>query len=144
MATRRNHYRDTSFARGKTTTLYRFPPGTDEDIIDAAKRELAKGVYRVVMDAKSRCPVFTGKLRASIKAESNDDDTIFYISANAFKEDPKAVTGRFYYGQIVEFSPKINKPFLYPAIDAHKDEIRANIRRAVLRAGTNYGFASAA
>ena len=140
MATRHNHYRDRGFARGKMTTLYYFPPGMEEDVIEAAKRELAKGAFKIVLSARSRCPVDTGQLRASIKAESNADDTIFYISANAFKETPKAVTGRFYYGQMVEFSPKINKPFLYPSIQEHENEIRENIREAVLRAGSRSGF----
>lgn len=146
MSTRRNHYKDTSFARGKMTMLYFFPPGMEEEIIEAAKRELAKGVMRVVADAKSRCPVDTGELRNSIKAESNDDDTLFFISANAFRrtKNPQSLRGKFYYGQMVEFSPKINKPFLYPAIRAHETEIRENIRNAVLRATGRYGISGAA
>lgn len=147
MGTKKSHYKDTSFARGKITTLYFFPPGMKEDIIEEAKRELAKGVMRIVADAKSRCPVDTGELRRSIKAESNDDDSLFYISANAFRrtQNPNSLTGKFYYGQMVEFSPKINKPFLYPAIRAHTKEIRENIRKAVLRLmGDRYGLGWAA
>ena len=132
---RRNHYRDTGFARGKLTPFYSFPPGVEEDIIEAAKWELKKGVFKVVADAKSNCPVDTGELKASIKAESNDRETYFYISANAFKvtTNPESKTGKFYYGQMVEFSPKINKPFLYPALEANRAQIRANIREAVLK-----------
>ena len=136
MPSKRNHYKDTSFARGKMTTLYYFPPGMKEDIIEAAKRELAKGVMRVVADAKSRCPVDTGELRRSIKAESNDDESMFYISANAYKrtKNPQSLTGKFYYGAVVEFSPKINKPFLYPALEANYGRIMSNIRAAIDRA----------
>ena len=144
MSTRHNHYRDSGFARGKMTWLYHFPPYMEEEIIEAAKRELAKGVSRIVVDAKSRCPVRTGKLRLSIKAESNEDDSIFYISANAYTKTTNTASttgGRFYYGPIVEFSPKINKPFMYPAIRAHENEIRENIRQAFLRATSNHGFA---
>ena len=147
MPTKKNHYKDTSFARGKMTMLYYFPPGMEEEIIEEAKRELAKGVIRIVADAKSRCPVDTGELRNSIKMESNEDDSIFYISANAFRRtnNPQSLTGKFYYGQMVEFSPKINKPFLYPAIRAHENEIRQNIRNAVLRAvGSRYRIRRAA
>ena len=143
---RHNHYRDTSFNRGKMITMYYFPPGMKDDVIEAAKRALAKGVIRIVADAKTRCPVDTGTLKASIKAESNDDESIFYVSANAYKltQNPNSPTGRFYYGPIVEFSPKINKPFMYPAIDAHKLEIRENIREAVLRTTSGYGFGRSA
>ena len=117
------------------------------EIIEQAKRELAKGVSRIVADAKSRCPVRTGKLRLSIKAESNADDSIFNISANAYTETNNTASttgGRFYYGPIVEFSPKINKPFMYPAIRAHEFEIREKIRAVVLRTTSGYGFARSA
>lgn len=139
MPTRRNHYKDTSFARGKMMTMYYLPPGASEEMIEAAKRELAKGVIRVVAEAKQRCPVDTGELRNSIKAESNDDESMFFISANAYRRtnNPQSLTGKFYYGQMVEFSPKINKPFLYPSLDAHRQEIREAIHKAVLRAAGN-------
>lgn len=133
MATKHNHYRDKGFARGKLTWLYAFPPGVSEDIIAVAKWELQKGVLKIVADAQSRCPVRTGKLKESIQAKSNENGTLYWITANAFVKDPKAETGKFYYGQIVEFSPKINKPFLYPAIDANRGQIHANIREAVLK-----------
>ena len=135
---RHNHYRDTSFARGELTTFYSFPPDIDKDIIEAAKWELKKGVLKVVADAKSNCPVDTGALRESIKAEGNDKETYFYISANAYRitTSKKSETGKFYYGQMVEFSPKINKPFLYPALDANREQIKANIREAVLKGMT--------
>lgn len=136
MARRRtsNSYRATGFARGQMSTFYKFPPGTKEDIIDAAKKALKDGVDDVVADAKSRCPVRTGKLRNSIQAESNEEETVWYISANASvpTSNPHSKDGRFYYGPIVEFSPKINKPFMYPALENHEKEIRMNIRKAVI------------
>ena len=36
-----------------------------------------------------------------------------------------------FYGKIVEFSPKINRPFLYTAIDAARESIRDGIASAV-------------
>ena len=133
---RHNHYRDTSFNRGKMITMYYFPPGMKDDVIEAAKRALAKGVIRIVADAKSRCPVDTGTLRASIKVESNDDESIFYVSANAYKltQNPNSPTGRFYYGAVVEFSPKINKPFMYPAMEQNRQQIQDNVSAAISRA----------
>lgn len=132
----RNHYRDIGFARGRVTGMSTAQTIAairefGEAAIEAAKAELKKGVDKVVADAKSRCPVRTGTLRDSIKAESNRDGTVYWITANASVEEPKAASGRFYYGPVVEFSPKINKPFLYPALDSHRLEIYENISEAI-------------
>lgn len=140
----RSHYGDVGFSRGsmtgmstaKTIALLR---EYGEHVIEAAKAELKKGVDAVVADAKSRCPVKTGRLRDSIKAESNRDGTVYWISANASTESDKSPTGRFYYGPVVEFSPQVNKPFLYPAMDAHRQEIRDNIDAAISRATAKGG-----
>ena len=59
--------------------------------------------------------------------------TAYKISADA-----RAADGMF-YGQIVEFSPKINRPFLYPALDAHREEIREKIVAAVRTACRRHG-----
>lgn len=99
-----------------------------EHVVEAAKDALKQGAAEVVSDAKSRCPVNTGRLRDSIRAEPNRAGTSYKIVADA--EDDNG----FCYGQIVEFSPKINKPFLYPAFDANYGRIMANIRAAVRRA----------
>lgn len=139
MAGSRNHYRDVGFSRGRMTGMSTAKTIAaireyGEHVLEAAKAELKKGVDEVVADAKSRCPVQTGRLRDSIKAESNRDDTVYWISANASVESPKSPTGRFYYGAVVEFSPKINKPFLYPAMDSHRQEIYDNISAAISKA----------
>ena len=93
-----------------------------EHVLAAAKSALKDGVDLVVSDAKSRCPVRTGKLKNSIKA-----------SANA--TNPKGIA----YGQFVEFDPRINRPFLYPAVYAHIREMRANIRQAIQNAISHGG-----
>ncbi len=49
------------------------------------------------------------------------------ISANARGEDGVL------YGKLVEFSPKINRPFLYPALDANRESVYKNIEQAILR-----------
>ena len=131
-----NHYNDIGFARGRMT------PGKTiaaireygEKALEMAKAELKKGVDEVVADAKSRCPVRTGRLRDSIQAVSNKDGSVYWVTANASVESPKSPSGRFYYGAVVEFSPKINKPFLYPALDAHRQEIYDNISAAINKA----------
>lgn len=122
----RSSYRATSFTRGHMSTgrAVRQLRELGEHVVEAAKHALKLGVYRVVADAKSKCPVKTGKLRDSIKAESNKQGTEYQISANAENDG-------VFYGPIVEFSPEINKPFMYPALDAHREEIRVSIQNAI-------------
>ncbi len=98
-----------------------------EHVVEAAKASLAQGAADVVADAKSRCPVRTGNLRDSIKATPNRDGSSYKISANAQKDG-------FCYGQVVEFSPKINKPFLYPALEANIGRIYTNVRDSIRHA----------
>ena len=135
----RNHYKDVGFARGRITGMSVSKTIAElremgEHVVEAAKAELKKGVDAVLADAKAKCPVNTGKLRDSIKAEANKDGSIYWLSANASTESPKSPTGRFYYGAAVEFSPRINKPFMYPALDAHRQEIWDNVANAIERA----------
>lgn len=135
---RRSHYNDVGFSRGRMTglstskTIAALREAGDQ-VLAAAKAELKKGVDVVVADAKNRCPVKSGRLRDSIKAESNKDGSVYWITANASVESRKSESGRFYYGAVVEFSPKINKPFLYPAMEAHRQEIYDNISAAISR-----------
>lgn len=105
-----------------------------EDVLLAAKSALRDGVDLIIADAKSRCPVRTGKLRDSIKAVDVASGAAYEITADAKNENGVA------YGQFVEFSPKINKSFLYPAIDANIGAVKQDIRQAIqgaLRSGNN-------
>lgn len=122
----RSSYRATGFSRGHMSTgrALRQLRELGEHVVEAAKNALKLGVYRVVADAKSGCPVKTGKLRDSIKAESNRQGTEYQISANAENDG-------VFYGPIVEFSPEINKPFMYPALRAHRQEIKESIQNAI-------------
>ena len=127
----RSSYRAQGFSRGNirgaSQTLKELR-AMGEHVAEAAKAELKKGVAIVVADAKKNCPVRTGKLRDSITAEEYKDGASYAITANANNKG-------FYYGQLVEFSPLEGyKPFLYPAIDAHREEIRENIKSAVNKA----------
>lgn len=136
-----NHYNDAGFRRGwatdkrlSETKVLAELRAMGEHVVAAAKEALKSGVDDVVEDAKSRCPVKTGRLRDSIKAISNKDGSVYIISADASVYSPKSESGRFYYGAIVEFSPKINKPFLYPALDAHRQEIYDKVEAAISKA----------
>ena len=81
-------------------------------------------------DAKSRCPVLTGKLSESIKVVEYNGGLYCRISADA--RNKKGIA----YGQFVEFDPRIARPFKYPAFDTHRDEAAEAIKEAVRRALT--------
>lgn len=122
--------RSGTFSRGRMTagrTLQELRE-LGEHVVSAAKQALKEGADEVVTDAKSRCPVKTGKLRDSIQAIPNRDKTAYAISANAKNANGIA------YGVYVEFAPKINKPFLYPAMDAQRDNVNNKIRDAIKQA----------
>ena len=107
-----------------------------ENATIAAKAALAEGAEIVVAEAKSRCPVYDGKdkrvvkgaLRDSIHAEKKKGGAEFRVVADAQSKDG------LYYGTIVEYSPKINKPFLWPALDAKREDIKQRLIDAVRKA----------
>ena len=136
-----DHYKDVGFARGKisderlsTAKALAELRAMGEHVVEAAKAALKEGVDEVVADAKSRCPVKTGRLRESIKAESNKDGSVYWLSANAYVDSPKSSTGKFYYGAHVEFNPKINKPFMYPAMEQNRQQIYDKVSAAISKA----------
>ena len=102
----------------------------------AAKSALADGADIVVQEAKAMCPVYKGNdrrvvkgaLRDSIHAVKQKGGAKYKIVADAKSHDG------IFYGKLVEFSPTINKPFMYPAMDARRDEVRNRIVDAVREA----------
>ena len=96
-----------------------------EKVSKTTKQALQECAEMLTNEAKSRCPVDSGRLRDSIHAEKRKGGTKYQITADA-KDDQ----GR-YYGRIVEYSPKINRPFLYPSMDALKDTIKEKLINAV-------------
>lgn len=135
-----------TFTRGGMTTgaVEQHLRELGEHVLQAAKAALKEGADMVVKDAKSRCPVYEGHkrngqvyhwagakpgaLRDSIQAEPNTKGTVYAISANAKSEDG------YLYGQILEFSPRVNRPFLYPALDANKQAVSDMIQDAIKNA----------
>ena len=100
----------------------------------AAKAALERGADDVVAEAKNRCPVYAGTDKRVVKGALRDsihkrlrrkDGSVWRIAADAESQDG------VFYGVLVEFSPRINRPFLYPALDAKKDGIRSAIVDAV-------------
>lgn len=107
-----------------------------ENATKAAKDALADGAEIVMQEARNRCPVYKGNdnrvvkgaLRDSIHAVKQKGGAKYKIVADAVSHDG------IFYGKLVEFSPKINKPFMYPALDARRDEVRNKIIDAVREA----------
>ena len=99
-----------------------------KQVADAAKKALADEAEIIANDAKSRCPVKTGNLKESIHTVPNKTGTRVYIVADATDKDGVP------YGKVVEYSPKIQKPFVHPALDAHKDEISSKVADAIKQA----------
>ena len=99
-----------------------------KQVTDAAKKALADEAEIIANDAKSRCPVKTGHLKESIHTVPNKSGTRVDIVADA--TDKNGVP----YGKVVEYSPKIKKPFIHPALDAHKDEISGKVADAIKQA----------
>ena len=103
---------------------------------EVAKAALAEGAEIVMKEAKERCPVYDGDdprvvkgaLRDSIHAVKEKGGKEYKIIADAQAQDG------LYYGKIVEFSPKINKPFMYPAMDAKREVVKKKIVEAVREA----------
>ena len=129
MAGRRRHI-ERNFERGELTGMSTFRTlealrEMGEHVVNNAKAALAEGVELVVADAKSRCPVKTGKLRDSTKATPKQGGAVYVLSANARDDNGIA------YGQFVEWSPKINRPFLYPAMDDNYDIVVDKIKNAI-------------
>ncbi len=143
---RKNHYRDKSFSRGHVSTAKteQVLKELGNHVLEAAKTALGQAAEAVVRDAKSRCPVYAGHkkngrtymaagvnpgaLRDSIKAEPNSKGTVYKISADAKSKDG------FLYGQIVEFSPRVNRPFLYPALEANREMVIRSVSDAIRQA----------
>ena len=103
-----------------------------EDVKNAGVAELAKGAEKIKATAKSLCPALSGKLKESIHVETKKSKKGANIKVVA-----DAKNNGFPYGRIVEFSPKIQRPFMIPAKDEHAMEIRENaldaIRQAIRR-----------
>jgi Bacteriophage protein of unknown function (DUF646). len=89
------------------------------------KTAIEQSANEVAEAAKSNCPVNTGALRDSIHAEKKSD-LYYQVTASAENDG-------YDYARIVEFSPKINRPFMFPAAQqcraAHKERIIEAIRK---------------
>ncbi|WP_041914359.1 HK97-gp10 family putative phage morphogenesis protein [Selenomonas ruminantium] len=102
--------------------------------VEAGKKALSECADEIVADAKSRCPVKTGALRDSIHKEVKKNGERVTVGTRLKSAPSKKYPNGVNYGKIVEFSPRINKPFLYPALDAHRAQTKEKIRQAIAEA----------
>ena len=100
-----------------------------EEAVNAIRAEMEVMAEKIVQDMKARVPVDSGALRDSIHWTWNKKKTAIRIVADA-KNKKNGVP----YARNVEFSPKINKPFFYPDLDAHRDEYHEGLVRALKKA----------
>lgn len=97
--------------------------------LENAQSEMEAVANAIKDDMKSKVPVKTGALRDSIQWKWNKAKNTIIFTADA-----KNKKDGIMYGKIVEFSPKINKPFFYTALDAHKNEVRDRLIHAIVAA----------
>ena len=100
-----------------------------EQVVEAVRRQMEEEAEAIVEDMKSRVPVRTGALKNSIRWHWNKKKTAIEIVADA--ANPK---NNVKYGRYVEFSPRINKPFFYPAMDAHRNGYKDRLMNALKKA----------
>ena len=132
-----------------------------EDMIPNVTEGMEQGLARIVREAKKLCPVDTGELRGSIRAEVNKDASAVTGTVGSSKEYAVYVEmgtgdkGRESYRTGGWFVPlkktemiedtivkesngfwttgQPARPYLWPAWKANREKVLASIRRAVLK-----------
>ena len=94
--------------------------------------QAAEAAGRIVLeDAKNRCPVDTGALKASLHIEPSKS------KKPDIKQEVKVLPGKKeYYGTFVELgtSRQAAQPYLRPAVDENKDKIAAAVHQEIVKA----------
>ena len=102
-----------------------------------AKKALLDGGQTILTDAKARIHSISGALSASGKIEVNKSGTIVRIVFDAASPTTTNSAGGYVYSKIVEFRPGHEHPYLYPAYDANRDQIKQNVIEAIQKAVRN-------
>ena len=94
-----------------------------ESLLAAARDALASELSAVAQDARTLCPVQSGRLRESIGVRMQEEGASGEVVANA----P--------YAAIVEMgsAARAARPFLYPAFMARRTELAGRVAGAALR-----------
>ena len=102
-----------------------------------AKKALLAGGQTILSDAKARIHSVSGALSANGKIGVNNLGTIVRIVFDAASPATAHSAGGYMYAKIVEFRPGHEHPYLYPAYDAHRDQIKKNVIEAIQKAVRN-------
>lgn len=140
----------------RSVSLQRFLKGASErvrqaaaDALNEAAKEITQGI-RENMTAQG-IQERTGKLVGSIKTTTaTAKSPSVKISSEVFKPAPKRpgsrnprMKGRYKYGvpygRIIEFSPRINKPFFYTAWYKKRNRIKQDVIEKISEAWSNDG-----
>lgn len=129
-------------------TLKKLLRDADERVRQAAADALNEAAAELERDitnnmAAQNITSRTGKLRASVKAnKATPKKLAIVIKSEVFKPAPKnpgsrnpAMVGRYKYGvpygRILEFSPRLKKPFFYTAWYKNRRKIREDVIKAI-------------
>jgi hypothetical protein len=132
----------------RTISLFRFLKDAEEDVRKAAAEALNKAADELKQEIKNNMArqgiqERTGNLIGSIKAtKATPDKLIVNITSEVYAKAPKrpglrnpAMKGRYKYGvpygRIIEFSPRINKPFFFTAWYLKRKYIKEDIIEAI-------------
>ena len=129
-------------------TLQKILKDADERVRKAAADAINKAVDELESQVKENMAQQgikqrTGKLVGSVKSTvASSKKLSAVVSSEVFAKAPKrpglrnpAMRGRYRYGvpygRIIEFSPRINKPFFYTAWYKHRKKIKEDVIRAI-------------
>ena len=107
------------------------------DVSIKAKEALLEGGQTILADARARIHSISGALSASGRLEVNKKGTIVRIVFDAASPATVHSAGGYLYGKIVEFRPGHEQPFLYPAYDTQRRQIKQIVIDAIQKAVHN-------
>lgn len=135
-------------------TLSTFLKQADERVRQAAADALNEASDEVIKQVKANMSAQgiqekTGKLRGSVKANKATPKSLnVVIKSEVYKPAPKRpgwrnpkMRGRYKhgvpYGRIIEFSPRIKKPFFYKAWYEKRKQVKEQVMKAIEGAWSN-------
>ena len=137
-----------------SASLATFLKEADERVRQAAANALNEASDEVIKQVKANMAAQgiredTGKLRGSVKANKATTKSLnVVIKSEVFKPAPRRagwrnpkMRGRYKYGvpygRIIEFSPRIKKPFFYKAWYEKRKQVKSQVIKAIEGAWSN-------
>ena len=138
----------------KSLSLQTFLKNADERVKEAAANALNSAAETLERDIKGNMSAQgikerTGALRGSLKStKATAKNLNVVIKSEVYAKKPKRpglynprMKNRYKYGvpygRIIEFSPRINKPFFYKAWYKNKNKIKSEVMEAIGKAWSN-------